>query len=155
MKIRTLLGLAAIGGVAYAHNKRGGEWTLDSIKDTLRDLFSGVQDKVRGFADEAEGRHRGHRPGLRLDDEVDRLRRGQRPRLQPLAQIHDHAVAQEPPQDGTHRRDFFIGKRPLFCRRLFAIALVHDADRIRASAAARRSGRARAPACAAAPVPTR
>jgi len=56
MKIRTLLGLAAIGGVAYAHNKRGGEWTLDSIKHTLSDLFSGVQDKVRGFADEAKDR---------------------------------------------------------------------------------------------------
>ena len=56
MKIRTLLGLAAIGGVAYAHNKRGGEWTLDGIKDTLRDLFSGMQDKVRGFADEAKER---------------------------------------------------------------------------------------------------
>jgi hypothetical protein len=56
MKIRTLLGLAAIGGVAYAHNKRGGEWTLDGIKETLRDLFSGVQDKVRGFADEAKER---------------------------------------------------------------------------------------------------
>ena len=56
MKIRTLLGLAAIGGVAYAHNKRGGEWTLDGIKETLRDLFSGMQDKVRGFADEAKDR---------------------------------------------------------------------------------------------------
>ena len=56
MKIRTLLGLAAIGGVAYAHNKRGGEWTIDGIKDTLRDLFAGVQDKVRGFADEAKER---------------------------------------------------------------------------------------------------
>jgi hypothetical protein len=56
MKIRTLLGLAAIGGVAYAHQKRGGEWTLNGIKDTLRDLFSGVQEKVRGFADEAKER---------------------------------------------------------------------------------------------------
>lgn len=54
MKIRTLLGLAAIGGVAYAHNKRGGEWTLDSIKDTLRDLFTTAQDKVKGFADTAK-----------------------------------------------------------------------------------------------------
>jgi hypothetical protein len=54
MKIRTLLGLAAIGGVAYAHNKRGGEWTLDGIKDTLRDLFSGAQDKMKGFADQAK-----------------------------------------------------------------------------------------------------
>ncbi len=54
MKIRTLLGLAAIGGVAYAHNKRGGEWTLDGIKETLRQLFSGVQEKVRDFADQAK-----------------------------------------------------------------------------------------------------
>ena len=54
MKIRTLLGLAAIGGVAYAHNRRGGEWTLEGIKGTVRDLFSGVTDKVRGFADEAK-----------------------------------------------------------------------------------------------------
>jgi len=56
MKIRTLLGLAAIGGVAYAHNKRGGEWTLDGIKETLRQLFSGVQDKLQEFADEAKER---------------------------------------------------------------------------------------------------
>jgi hypothetical protein len=54
MKIRTLLGLAAIGGVAYAHNKRGGEWTLDGIMETVRGLFSGAQDKVRGFADQAK-----------------------------------------------------------------------------------------------------
>lgn len=56
MKIRTLLGLAAVGGVAYAHNKRGGEWTLDGIKETLRQLFSGVQDKLQEFADEAKDR---------------------------------------------------------------------------------------------------
>lgn len=54
MKIRTLLGLAAIGGVAYAHNKRGGEWTLDGIKETLRELFTSAQDKVRDFADLAK-----------------------------------------------------------------------------------------------------
>lgn len=56
MKIRTLLGLAAIGGVAYAHNKRGGEWTIDGVKETLRQLFTGVQDKLQEFADEAKER---------------------------------------------------------------------------------------------------
>jgi hypothetical protein len=56
MKIRTLIGLAAIGGVAYAHNKRGGEWTLDGIKETLRQLFAGVQDKLEEFAEEARER---------------------------------------------------------------------------------------------------
>jgi len=54
MKIRTLIGLAAIGGVAYAHNKRGGEWTLDGIKETLRQLFTSVQDKLEDFAEEAK-----------------------------------------------------------------------------------------------------
>jgi hypothetical protein len=54
MKIRTLLGLAAVGGVAYAHQRRGGEWTLDGIKDTLRSLFSGAQEKVRDLADQAK-----------------------------------------------------------------------------------------------------
>lgn len=54
MKIRTLLGLAAVGGVAYAHQRRGGEWTLDGIKDTVRSLFSGAQDKVRDLADQAK-----------------------------------------------------------------------------------------------------
>jgi hypothetical protein len=41
MKIRTflrLLGLGAIGGVAYVHTQRRGEWTVASIKDTLRHI---------------------------------------------------------------------------------------------------------------------
>ncbi len=54
MKIRTLLGLAAIGGVAYAHNKRGGEWSLEGIKETLRQLLEGVQDKLQEFAEQAK-----------------------------------------------------------------------------------------------------
>jgi len=54
MKIRTLLGLAAVGGVAYAHNKRGGEWTLDGIRETVRQLFGGLQDKLQEFADQAK-----------------------------------------------------------------------------------------------------
>jgi len=54
MKIRTLLGLAAVGGVAYAHQKRGGEWTLDGIKDTVRSLFSDAQHKVRDLAGQAK-----------------------------------------------------------------------------------------------------
>ncbi|HEU4732420.1 MAG TPA: hypothetical protein VFT22_31210 [Kofleriaceae bacterium] len=32
--------LAAVGGVAYVHKQRGGEWTVASIKDTLRYLWS-------------------------------------------------------------------------------------------------------------------
>jgi hypothetical protein len=57
MKIRTfirLLGLGAIGGVAYVHTQRRGEWTVASVKDTLRYLqrsmgamFSGQGEKGR------------------------------------------------------------------------------------------------------------
>jgi hypothetical protein len=54
MKIRTLLGLGAVGGVAYANYKRGGDWTLDGIKETVRSLFSGAQEKVRDLADQAK-----------------------------------------------------------------------------------------------------
>jgi hypothetical protein len=54
MKIRTLLGLGAIGGVAYENYKRGGDWTLDGIKETVRSLFSGAQEKVRDLADQAK-----------------------------------------------------------------------------------------------------
>ena len=68
MKIRTLLGLAAIGGVAYAHQKRGGEWTIDGLKKTLHELFSGMQDKVRGFAHEAKDE---------IGEEVENVRQSQ------------------------------------------------------------------------------
>jgi hypothetical protein len=43
MKILTFkrfIVLGAIGGVAYVHKQRGGEWTVASIKDTLRYLWS-------------------------------------------------------------------------------------------------------------------
>jgi hypothetical protein len=48
MKIRTLLGLAAVGAY-YAHRKRGGELTADSVKDSLRalrDSVGGALDKL-------------------------------------------------------------------------------------------------------------
>jgi hypothetical protein len=41
MKIRTfirLMGIATIGGVAYVHTQRRGEWTVASLKDTLNYL---------------------------------------------------------------------------------------------------------------------
>lgn len=50
MKIRTLLGLAAVGGAYYAHRKRGGELTADSVKDSLRalrDSVGGAFDKLK------------------------------------------------------------------------------------------------------------
>jgi hypothetical protein len=49
MKILTfkrLVGLAAIGGVAYVHQQRGGEWTLDSLGDTLKYLWKMAMTKL-------------------------------------------------------------------------------------------------------------
>jgi hypothetical protein len=63
MKIRTfirLLGLGAIGGVAYVHTQRRGEWTVASLKDTLRHLqqsmgnmFSGQGERGRDTLERA------------------------------------------------------------------------------------------------------
>jgi hypothetical protein len=55
MKILTfkrLIGLAAIGGVAYAHQQRGGTWTLASVKDTLRHLWTTANDKLAPMRNE-------------------------------------------------------------------------------------------------------
>ena len=49
MKLGTLLGIAAIGGFFYAHKQRGGEMTLDSIKETARSLFSAAQQRARNL----------------------------------------------------------------------------------------------------------
>ena len=52
LNLKRMIGLAAIGGVAYAHKKRGGEWTLDSVKDTLRHLWTTANDKLAPMKNE-------------------------------------------------------------------------------------------------------
>ena len=43
-----MLGLLAVGGaVAYAHNKRGGEMTFASLKETLTGLGTQARDKLQ------------------------------------------------------------------------------------------------------------
>jgi hypothetical protein len=57
MKVLTfkrLIGLAAIGGLAYAHKQRGGQWTVASIKDTLKHLWSSALDKLSANQDQRE-----------------------------------------------------------------------------------------------------
>lgn len=54
------LGLAAVGGAAYAHKRRGGTFTMDSIKESL-DLAKGslndglnmAKDKVSDLVNKA------------------------------------------------------------------------------------------------------
>ena len=54
MKIRTflrLLGIGAIGGVAYVHTQRRGEWTIASVQDTLRYVQRSINALLSGQAD--------------------------------------------------------------------------------------------------------
>jgi hypothetical protein len=46
MKTRTLLGLTVIGSAIYAHKRNGGEFTLESMKKSLQDLWGGIRGKV-------------------------------------------------------------------------------------------------------------
>lgn len=57
MKVLTfkrLIGLAAIGGLAYVHKQRGGQWTASSIKDTIKHLWSSAIEKLSAVQDKAE-----------------------------------------------------------------------------------------------------
>ena len=52
LTFRRLVLLAAAGGFAYVHKQRGGEWTLDSMKDTLRQLWSSASNKAESVKGE-------------------------------------------------------------------------------------------------------
>jgi len=47
MKIRTLLGLTVIGSAVYAHKRNGGDLSIESMKKSLSDLWSGIHGKAR------------------------------------------------------------------------------------------------------------
>ena len=46
MKIRTLLGLTVIGSAVYAHKRNGGEFSFESMKKSLQDLWTGIRGKA-------------------------------------------------------------------------------------------------------------
>ena len=58
MKIRTMLGLSAIGGALYLHRKHGGEWTIESFKESLRDLWAGMQERSKEIGEKAQDKLR-------------------------------------------------------------------------------------------------
>jgi hypothetical protein len=53
MKIKTMIGLAAIGGFLYAHKRRGGEYNLDGFRTTARELWTSAKGKANQVRDEA------------------------------------------------------------------------------------------------------
>lgn len=56
MKFRNLLMLAGIGGLVYAHKKRGGQMTLDSFKSSGRDLLDKARSRIDDLKSQAESR---------------------------------------------------------------------------------------------------
>jgi hypothetical protein len=54
MTFRKLMMLAGIGGLVYAHRKRGGQMTLESFKQSGRDLFEGVKTRADEIRSQAE-----------------------------------------------------------------------------------------------------
>ena len=54
MALKKLVGLAALGGFLYAHNKRGGQMNMNSFRDTARSLFSDVKAKAKDLRFQAE-----------------------------------------------------------------------------------------------------
>ena len=47
MTFRKLMMLAGIGGLVYAHRKRGGQMTVDSFKQSGRDLVETARTRVQ------------------------------------------------------------------------------------------------------------
>ena len=53
MKIRTMISLAAVGGFLYVHFRRGGALTLESLRQTGRELFGRVKAEATELKDRA------------------------------------------------------------------------------------------------------
>jgi vacuolar-type H+-ATPase subunit H len=48
----TVLGIGALGFL-YIHNRRGGQWTLESFSQTARDLLGEAKSRAREVEDRA------------------------------------------------------------------------------------------------------
>jgi len=54
MKLRTILALGGVAALLYAHRRRGGEWTLESLKDSARTLIGRASERASEAKDLAE-----------------------------------------------------------------------------------------------------
>ena len=56
MSFRKFVGLAAIGGLLYAHKRRGGQFTIESFKDSWNQLVEGACMKAQDARMTAESK---------------------------------------------------------------------------------------------------
>jgi hypothetical protein len=56
MTFRKLMMLAGIGGLLYAHKKRGGQMTIESFKQSGRDLLDAAKGRAQTLRSEAESK---------------------------------------------------------------------------------------------------
>jgi len=56
MTFRKLMMFAGIGGFVYWHRKNGGEWSLDSFKQTGRDLIDRARGRIDTVAQQAQSK---------------------------------------------------------------------------------------------------
>jgi hypothetical protein len=65
LTFRRFIGLAALGGFAYVHRQRGGEWTMASIKDTLRHLWSSANRRADEMKEQIKDQSKEMRDSIR------------------------------------------------------------------------------------------
>ena len=78
MSFRKLMMLAGIGGLVYAHRKRGGEMTLESFKESGRKLIDAAKTRANDLRSQGRRQDRADRqrhPGRSLRRRRDRLRK--------------------------------------------------------------------------------
>ena len=54
--IRKLLGLAALGGLLYAHKRHGGDWNINSFKKSGHDLVDAAKSRSQNIREKASTR---------------------------------------------------------------------------------------------------
>jgi len=74
MTFKKLVGLAAIGGLLYAHKKRGGQFTIESFKQSGRELMDGAKDRFKDMRMKVDSRL--HEAKSRMADATDVSPRG-------------------------------------------------------------------------------
>jgi hypothetical protein len=56
MSIGKLLGIAALGGLLYAHKRHGGQWNVNSFKQSGRDLMDMAKNRSQDLREKASSR---------------------------------------------------------------------------------------------------